>query len=416
MANTHTDMASRRAPRADEDAATRYAKKREAIIAAAAAVINKRGVRAMTLADVSAAVGLIKNSLTYYFKKKEDLAVACYLDGIARFDEIVTEAMHAETGPERLRALIGLYLDLDRRIRQGEAPAIATFSDIRTLSEPNFAVVVERYCALFRKAQALFDDCPTLSEDARVTRTNIALEQLYWSIVWLPQYEIDDYPRVQDRLADILINGFARAGHAWAPRALPTTQTPTKDEASRETFLRAATRLINQRGYRGASIDQISAELNLTKGSFYHHHDAKSDLVIACFERSFAIVRRLQLDAIDLRATGWDRLASIAAALADFQTSERGPLLRSSAYTALPEGVRADMMQSGASITNRFAAMISDAIAEGDLRPVDPAIAAQVLNAGMNAAAEIRYWTPNAPANAVADLYARPILMGLFTP
>lgn len=412
---TSIQTEGRRAPRADEDAATRYAKKREAIIAAAAVVINKRGVRAMTLADVSAAVGLIKNSLTYYFKKKEDLAVACYLDGIARFDEIVTEAMDAgDTGPERLRALIGLYLDLDKRIRLGQAPAIATFSDVRTLSEPNFAVVIERYCALFRKAQALlFDDCPDLSEDARVTRTNIALEQLYWSIAWLPQYEVDDYPRVQERLAAILINGLAKPDQTWSPRVLPA---PGADEASRETFLRAATRLINQRGYRGASIDQISAELNLTKGSFYHHHDAKSDLVIACFERSFAVVRRLQLDAIALPASGWDRLASVAAALADFQTSERGPLLRSSAYTALPEGVRADMMQAGASIANRFAAMITDAISEGNLRAVDPVIAAQVLNAGMNAAAEIRYWTPNAAPNAAADLYARPLLLGLFTP
>jgi hypothetical protein len=39
-----------------------------------------------------------------------------------------------------------------------------------------------------------------------------------------------------------------------------------------------------------------------------------------------------------------------------------------------------------------------------------------VLNAGMNAAAEIRYWTPNAPPDGAAELYARPILMGLFTP
>jgi len=409
-------MMRARAPRADEDAASRYARKREAIIAAAAMVINKRGVRAMTLADVSAEVGLIKNSLTYYFKRKEDLAVACYLDGIARFDDLVTEAMHADTGPERLRALIALYFDLDRRIRLGQAPAIATFSDIRTLSEPNFAVVIERYCALFRKAQALlFDDCPRISDDARVTRTNIALEQLYWSIVWLPQYEIDDYGRIQQRLADILISGLARADQSWAPRPLQPP-APTKDEASRETFLRAATRLINQRGYRGASIDQISAELNLTKGSFYHHHDAKSDLVVACFERSFGIVRRMQLDAIELPVRGWDRLASIAAALADFQTSERGPLLRSSAYTALPESARTEMMQSGSAIANRFAAMISDAIAEGDLRPVDPVIAAQVLSAATNAAAEVRFWTPNAPRDAAAELYARPILMGLFAP
>lgn len=393
----------------DKAAAARHAKKREAIIAAAAAVINKRGVRAMTLADVSAAVGLIKNSLTYYFKRREDLAVACYLDSIARFDEIVTEAMLADTGPERLRALIGLYLDLDRRIRQGEAPAITTFSDIRTLSEPNFAVVLEAYDALFHKAQALFDDCSSLSEDARITRTNIALEQLYWTAAWLPLYEVDDYVRVEARLSDILVNGVAGPGKTWAPQQLPLHESKPD---SRETLQQAATRLINQRGYRGVSLDEISAELHCTKGALYHYHSAKNDLVIACLERSCSIARRFQSNALNLSASGWDCLASALAALVNFQGSEEGPLLR---HTALPDVSRNEMMHISALIANRFAGMISDGIAEGDVRPVDAAIAAHALNATINAAANVRDVTPNFSPDAVAELYARPILMGLFS-
>ena len=52
-------------------------------------------------------------------------------------------------------------------------------------------------------------------------------------------------------------------------------------------FLLAATRLINELGYRGASVQRIASELNVTKGSFYHHLDAKDDLVAACYRRSF---------------------------------------------------------------------------------------------------------------------------------
>jgi hypothetical protein len=40
--------------------------------------------------------------------------------------------------------------------------------------------------------------------------------------------------------------------------------------ATRAAYLRAATRLVNEYGYRGASVDRIAAELRLTKGSFYH--------------------------------------------------------------------------------------------------------------------------------------------------
>ena len=59
-------------------------------------------------------------------------------------------------------------------------------------------------------------------------------------------------------------------------------------------FLLAATRLINELGYRGASVQRIAAELNVTKGSFYHHLDAKDDLVIACYRRSFDTISDAQ--------------------------------------------------------------------------------------------------------------------------
>ncbi len=64
-----------------------------------------------------------------------------------------------------------------------------------------------------------------------------------------------------------------------------------QQSAAQETFLIAATRLINERGYRGASVEKISERLNVTKGSFYYHHDTKDDLVVACFKRSFDTMR-----------------------------------------------------------------------------------------------------------------------------
>ena len=64
------------------------------------------------------------------------------------------------------------------------------------------------------------------------------------------------------------------------------------DGSATEAFLRAATALVNEQGYRGASVDKISARLNVTKGSFYHHNDNKHDLISECFDRTFAVVRR----------------------------------------------------------------------------------------------------------------------------
>jgi AcrR family transcriptional regulator len=397
----------------------RYALKREAILAAAARIINHAGVKGMTLADVAAAVGLITTSVTYYFKRKEDLAAACFLDGIARLGALTSEALTAPTPPERLARLIDLHLDLDRRIRLGQAAPIAVFSDIRALGEPHRTAVGEAFADLFRQVRGLFDapGYAWLGRKAATARTFLLVEQILWSAVWLPRYELEDYARVRDRMVDILTAGLAAPGASWAPQPLGEALAPPADgqARAREAFLLAATRLVNRHGYRGASVERISAELNVTKGSFYHHNEAKDDLVVACFERSFEVVRKVQTAAMRLDADAWTRLASAAAHLVEHQLSDEGPLLRTSAFSALPEPIRARMIDSQNRLSERFAAMISDGIAQGALRAVDPSIAAQMLNATLNAASDLRASAAQVGRDEVAALYAKPMLLGLFS-
>jgi AcrR family transcriptional regulator len=215
---------------------------------------------------------------------------------------------------------------------------------------------------------------------------------------------------------DILADGLAAPGTTWAPQIIPMAElAPRGQELGRDIFLLAATRLINRCGYRGASVDKISAELNVTKGSFYHHNEAKDDLVVACFDRTFEVMTRVQRIAMGLSGSQWTRLSSAAAALAEYQLSELGPLLRTSALAALPEPIRLEMVKHSDRVSDRFASMISDGIAEGSLRPVDPFIAAQMLNATVNAGAELGFWVPGVSQKAAPAVFARPLLTGLFS-
>jgi AcrR family transcriptional regulator len=161
-------------------------------------------------------------------------------------------------------------------------------------------------------------------------------------------------------------------------------------------------------------VDKISAELNVTKGSFYHHNDAKDDLVVACFDRTFDVMTRVQRLALTLPGDQWTRLSSAVATLVEYQLSEHGPLLRTSALAALPETIRHQMVQHSDKVSDRFGSMISDGIAEGSIRPVDPFLAAQMLNATVNAGAVLGFWIPGVKAKAAPAIFARPILMGLF--
>jgi len=397
-------------------ATARYARKKETILAAATAILNRQGVRGMTLADVAAKVGLNTTSVTYYYRKKDDLAAACFMRGLERFEAMVEEAA-AETGPAaRILKFLDLYLDLNRRVRLGEATPLTSFTEIKALKEPLRGSVVGAFNDLFRRVRGFFDD-PSLAhldKRQRNARTHLLMEQVFWSGRWLRRYDVEDYGRVRDRMGDILLNGLPADGRTWAPHPLPDP-TPLSPEGQewRETFLVAATRLINQRGYRGASVEDISAALNVTKGSFYHHHEDKDALVAECFERTFTVTRRSQLDARALAAESWTQLVSTAAGLTSYQLSEHGPLLRASSLGALPDPLRSDMADGYMRGWQRFASIISDGIADGSIRPIDPSIGAHMINSMLNAAASLGAWAPGLERDEAAELFARPLLTGV---
>lgn len=396
----------------------RFERKREAILDAATQILNRKGIKGLTLGDTAAAVDLSTTSVTYYFKRKDDLAAACITRGIETLHDIADLATRSGTPAERLHSFLTRYLDTLARVTAGKAAPLPIISELRALTSPRREEVATAYGRLFRKARQIFDhpDLIWMSRGRRTARTRIVLEQVFWGGAWLSKYDPEDYPRIRDRMVDILLHGIATERDEWAPAGIDMDQLAARDgpELARETFLLAATRLINLRGYRGASVDKISAELNVTKGSFYHHNEAKDDLVVACFERSFEVMTRAQRMAMELPGSQWDKVSACAAALAEFQLSDHGPLLRTSALTALPEQMRKVMVEHSSRVSDRFASMISDGIAEASLRPVDPFIAAQMLNATLNACAELGYLVPDVRPKAAASVFVRPLLMGIF--
>lgn len=394
-------------------ATPRFAQRQEAVLAAAIAVLNEAGLKGMTLADVAARIGLTTTSVTYYFKKKDDLAAACFHRGLERFAAMVDTAGEQPDLPGRLDSLLGQWLAMEARVRQGSEPPLTIFSDIRALAEPQRGEVVEAFQQLFRKVRRLFaaPGFEALTALDRSTRAHMLMEQVFWSVAWLPRYDIEDFPRIRARMFDILAHGLAPAEAQWAPRLQEVGDAPLSD-SPRDTFLRAAIPLINARGFRGVSVDEIAARLNVTKGSFYHHMDAKDDVVAACFERTFEVMRAAQLAGLALPADRWTQLSSAVTALVARQVTEDGLLLRTSALQALPEELRNQTVWRADRVAQRFASIIADGAAEGSIRPVDPFIAAQMVSAAINAAADLIRWEGVSPQAAI-EHYARPALTGL---
>ena len=398
----------------------RFQERREALLAAAARQFNAQGVKGATLHEIAASVGLVTTSLTYYYRKKEDLATACFERAIAAHAELARQAAAEATVAARVGRFLALHAALLAAIERGERPALILFSDIRALPDAQAATVFEAYTDLFRDVRALLTGPETaaLGRDALNARAHLLLSMAHWARVWIGRHEPDEYPRVARRVADTVLHGLAGVGRAWpgdrADALLPPPAADPAADSTAEAFLRAATELVNEQGYRGASVDKISARLHVTKGSFYHHHDTKLDLIAACFERSFAVLRNTLRAAEQAEGTGWSRACAAVSALVRFQLSDRGPLLRSSATSALPDQAhRAQVHRTMQRLTERIAGVLVDGLVDGSVRPLDTAIAAQWLSAAINAAAELRRWVPGAAADNAARLYARPALLGL---
>ncbi len=404
------------APDIDKDAGKtkRYAQTRERIVEAASISINELGVKGMTFADVGQRVDLNTTSITYYFKRKELLAEAALARSIDLFEAVVLEAGRESDPRARVSAYLRLTLEEWARVRRREEQPKARLSDIRAMPDPVRGRLVERWTDVFRELrETLLGPAMTPDEKAlRTARAAVLVENVFWLPAWLNAYSVTDFPRVYSRLFEVFDKGLALDHWRRAPIAVSDGEA----DGGAEAFLRAATRLINTHGYRGASVERIAADLEVTKGSFYHHLETKDDLVIECFERSYDRVSRVQAAAIAGGANACETLAGATASLVDLQFFSDFPLLRTTALQALPADQRRHrVIERSDRMARRFAGIIADGISEGSLRAVDPMIASQVLMSSINNAYELRNWASRLPREKAVAYYASTMMAGLFS-
>jgi AcrR family transcriptional regulator len=394
----------------------RFERRRQDVIHAASALINELGVKGTTFAELARSVGLNATSITYYFDRKDKLVVAVYEATLDWLEEAAREAAAKPTPAERLRAFIAAQVALRRRIRDGESGLITALSEIRTLDEALQAPLLAQYARVVDHVRSFFGEGRDgLKRALDTARAHVLLEAMFWWPVWSLRYSTRDFDRLEARMVDIFSRGLAGQGCDWQPHALANNDWRSEDEGA-DAFLRSATVMINQRGHRGASVNRIAAALNVTKGSFYHHHSAKDDLVFDCFERSYDRLSAVQLAAGEIEGNWWTRIASALAELIDLQFRDPMPLLRTTALQALPAGERGSVVVRSNRLANRFAGMLSDGIADGSVRAVDPLVASQLIMPALNAAYEARGWAARQPDPALAvKLYAWTLCAGVFS-
>lgn len=397
--------------------------KRQAILSEAAGLFNRQGTRATTLGDVAARLGLSKTTLYYYVKSKEELSYRCYLDSCRRVEEMLRDAeARGSDGAAMLAAFIHNYFDAWQAIRRGSAPNFAIFTEIRALQEGHRQEIAERYSRLYKRVRAMVragvaDHSLAVASDVDTALAVFGVLQL--TVVWLPDIEPDDFGRMADEFIDIVMYGVA-ARDAFEPRAFPGLpdrpagfDRAARNRRKQEAFCRIGSALFNRKGFKGSSLDEIAAALDVTKGAFYYHVKDKEDLLWQCFKRSLAIVREMQDLAVPGAGTGLEELQLCACYLFQIQNSPDGPLIRFNLIPSLSAAHRRAVLKGIQQVSDRFGAMIERGIADGSIRAVDAFVAEQMLTSAINVCVELQRLRPIGDIPAASRSYFQVFFNGI---
>ncbi|MEO0549749.1 MAG: TetR/AcrR family transcriptional regulator [Pseudomonadota bacterium] len=394
-----------------DDSTGRFKERQAQIVMEAISILNKKGIASMMMSDVAAQLELAPTAVFYYYKNKEDLAAACMKSGLARFHTMI-DAVESVEEPDRVRAFVNHYFAQLQLIAEGKAPALPLFNEIRALSDE---AVNKEYVRMFKRLRGLVDaSAPTkLGRLDRNIRTHQLLTQILWADTWVKRYEPGEFARLAKRFYDILANGYLK-GEApkGLPRAKPVNRVLNVEDAGTERILQTATQLINTRGYKSASIEKIAARLSLTKGAVYYHYASKEDLAKACFDRSVDLILNAKAVGDKDGQTASDRLIITLSLLMEHQLDKNVPIIRLSALASMPRELRIKVYNRFEKLTLGFASLISDGIADGSMRAIDPFVGASIMTGVLMAATEAQFWATDLTAKNVSKLYVRPVILG----
>lgn len=405
-------------PRADRPLSKRE-RRREEIVALASELLNRHGLQGLVLAEVAAMAGMSKANLTYYFRRKEDLAAACIERSFAAYDVMIADAADAATPRERLGRLVTAYFARAADAVLNDTPPLAVLSHIRTLDDGSRTAAIARYLTMLQAVARLLvpGDAEDRMRRAAIPGAEFLLVQLFWSAAWLGRYEVADYPDIARRLTALLADGLA--GQVGGAPLIDEARSLLKDlpgDVPETRFFRAAIGQINEFGYRGASIDRISAAMSATKGAIYHHFASKDDLVLSCFRHSIELMWSVMRGVAARTPEPAERLPLLAAALTACQLGDRGPFLRATALSSLPLRPRVEVVDQIARVGSHIALIVTDAIAAGTIPAVEPSLAANAMIAAVNAADEIGRLVARYPALDPVRLCTDLLLGGVFAP
>lgn len=179
----------------------------------------------------------------------------------------------------------------------------------------------------------------------------------------------------------------------------------------RDSLLRIAVELFNERGYDGTSMDDLARRLGISKSAIYHHVRSKEQLLQLAVNRALDGLFAVADEVSGIPGPAIDRL-ELLVRRSVVLLAEQLP------FVTLLLRVRGNTRTERAALARRrefdriVADLVKQAEVEGDVRPdVDPAITSRLLFGMVNSL--IEWYRPREDATELADAVAKVAFKGI---
>ena len=159
-----------------------------------------------------------------------------------------------------------------------------------------------------------------------------------------------------------------------------------KTELKREAILRSAAGAFRRKGYHGTSMEDISEQLLMTKGSLYYYFADKEEILFACHDFSLDRVLDRMQSVIEAEkdSNASDRLGALVQGLVDVMIDDLQGSALALDFTALKEELLAKIIAKRDKFERGMRAVIAEGVKGREFRNVDPKLATFAILGAIN--------------------------------
>ena len=199
------------------------------------------------------------------------------------------------------------------------------------------------------------------------------------------------------------------------PGGGPSSHVRGKRRRRREEILHAALDAFRERGFHATTLEEIAGRLGLRKAALYYYFPDKEAILYEGHRRSVERVERI-LDEARRRERPIDQLGFAIREHVRLMTEQVEGLSLAAEIPALAPEHHAEVLAARDRYERALRSIIARGVRNGELRPLDPKLAAFVILGAVN---WVAYWyRPDGPVPApeLAAHFTEQLLAGLRAP